>query len=139
MPSLEDAIVLATLAHHGRKDEAGQPYILHPLRVMFRLKTPLERMAGVLHDALENSSLSPRDLRKWGYPAEVLAALRVLTPSPRQGFKEYIIAIKKDPLARRVKLADLADHLEVLGPDDNPGDRARRERFKKARAFLLGK
>ena len=139
MPSLEDAILLATLVHHGRKDQAGQPCILHSLRVMFRLKTPLERMTGVLHDALENDSLSLRDLKKWGYPSEVAAALRLLTPKPRQSFKDYIAAIKKDPLARRVKLADLIEHLESFSVEDNPEDRALRERLRKARAFLLGK
>ena len=140
MPSLEDAILLATLAHHGKKDKNGQPCILHSLKVMFRLKTPLERMTGVLHDAINDSSLSLGDLRKWGYPPEMVEALKLLTPRPRQNFKEYIAAIKTDPLAKRVKLAELMEHLEAAkGTAIGPDERALLIKYKKAGLFLKGR
>ena len=55
MSTLERAIQIAALAHAGQFDKAGQPYILHPLRVMFRMEEEHERIAAVLHDVVEDS------------------------------------------------------------------------------------
>ena len=52
MATLERAIAIAAAAHAGQVDKAGQPYILHPLRVMLRVHTPEERMAAVLNDVV---------------------------------------------------------------------------------------
>jgi (p)ppGpp synthase/HD superfamily hydrolase len=67
MPTLEHAITLAVKIHQGQLDKYGQPYILHPLRVMFRLETELEQMVGILHDVVEDSDLTFADLRQMGY------------------------------------------------------------------------
>jgi (p)ppGpp synthase/HD superfamily hydrolase len=50
MPTLEDAISLAVKAHRGCKGKAEAAYILHPLRVMLRMKTKDERIVAVLHE-----------------------------------------------------------------------------------------
>ncbi len=60
-PTLEDAIRLAVEAHQGQRDKIGQPYILHPLRVMFRLTSETERIVGVLHDVIEDSKQEKHD------------------------------------------------------------------------------
>jgi len=73
-PTLEDAIRLAVEAHHGQRDRNGQPYILHPLRVMFRLGTDKERAVAVLHDVVEDTKYSAEDLRQMGYSEEILKA-----------------------------------------------------------------
>jgi len=62
MPTLEDAIAFAVEAHHGQKDKNGQPYILHPLRVMLRLESERERIVGVLHDVIEDTPTTLDDL-----------------------------------------------------------------------------
>ena len=77
MPSLEEAISLAVEAHRGQRDKAGQPYILHPIRVMMRCRTEAERIAAVLHDVVEDTEWTLERLREEGVPEEVLAALRV--------------------------------------------------------------
>ncbi|WNG50053.1 GTP pyrophosphokinase [Archangium minus] len=113
MPTLEDAIALAVEAHQGQRDKAGQTYILHPLRVMFRLETETERMVAVLHDVVEDSPWTLERLRELGYPEEVLGALDCLTKREGETYEAFIERVRPHPLARRVKLADLEDNMDV--------------------------
>jgi len=113
MPTLEDAIALAVEAHRGQRDKAGQTYILHPLRVMMRLETEAERMAAILHDVVEDTPYTLERLRELGYPQEVLQALECLTKREGEGYEAFIERVRPHPLARRVKLADLEDNMDV--------------------------
>jgi (p)ppGpp synthase/HD superfamily hydrolase len=113
MPTLEDAIALAVEAHRGQRDKAGQTYILHPLRVMMRLETEAERMAAILHDVVEDTPYTLERLRELGYPAEVLTALECLTKREGENYEAFIERVRPHPLARRVKLADLEDNMDV--------------------------
>ena len=112
-PTLEDAIALAVEAHRGQRDKAGQTYILHPLRVMLRLEGEAERMVAVLHDVVEDSSYTLEHLRGLGYPEEVLGALDCLTKREGETYEAFIERVLPHPLARRVKLADLEDNMDV--------------------------
>jgi (p)ppGpp synthase/HD superfamily hydrolase len=113
MPTLEDAIALAVEAHRGQRDKAGQTYILHPLRVMMRLETEAERMAAILHDVVEDTPYTLERLRGLGYPEEVLGALDCLTKREGETYEAFIERVRPHPLARRVKLADLEDNMDV--------------------------
>lgn len=113
MPTLEDAIALAVEAHKGQRDKAGQTYILHPLRVMMRLETEPERMAAILHDVVEDTPYTLERLRQLGYPEEVLGALDCLTKRDGESYEAFIERVRPHPLARRVKLADLEDNMDV--------------------------
>ncbi len=113
MPTLEDAIALAVEAHRGQRDKVGQTYILHPLRVMMRLETEAERMAAILHDVVEDTPYTLERLRELGYPEEVLGALDCLTKREGESYEAFIERVRPHPLARRVKLADLEDNMDV--------------------------
>lgn len=113
MPTLEDAIALAVEAHRGQRDKAGQCYVLHPLRLMLRLESEAERMAAVLHDVVEDTPYTLERLRALGYPEEVLAALDCLTRREGETYEAFIERIRPHALARRVKLADLEDNMDV--------------------------
>src|SRR4051812_38119694 len=113
MPSLEDAIALALDAHKGQREKAGSPYILHPMRVMLRLESDLERIVGVLHDVVEDTPYSFDALRKLGYAEEVLAALDCVTKRDGERYEDFIERAATNPVARRVKLADLEDNMDV--------------------------
>ena len=76
---LNKAIELANRAHAGQVDLAGEPYILHPLRVMMTREKEIERICAVLHDVVEDSNISFDDLRKEGFSEEVIKALDCLT------------------------------------------------------------
>ena len=116
MPTLEDAIALAVEAHRGQKDRVGQPYILHPLRVMFRLSwdaPEAARIAAVLHDVVEDTSYTLQDLKQRGYSDEVLAAVDLLSRRPQDSYEQFIERILPNPIARMVKRADLEDNMEL--------------------------
>jgi (p)ppGpp synthase/HD superfamily hydrolase len=133
MPTLEDAISLAVEAHRGQRDKAGQTYVLHPLRVMMRLDTELERMVAVLHDVVEDSPYSLDRLRALGYPEPVLEALDCLTRREGESYEAFIERVRPHPLARRVKLADLEDNMDVRRlPALSPKDAERLTRYRAA-------
>ena len=138
MASIENAIALAIKAHYGQVDKAGKPYILHVLRVMLAFDTETEMIAGVLHDVVEDSGYSLADLKKTGFPDEIITALDCLTKRDSENYKDYIERIKTNPVAIRVKLADLEDNLDI-GRLSSPGkkDISRIEKYKKAWLDLI--
>lgn len=113
MPTLEDAIGLAVEAHRGQTDKIGQPYVLHVLRVMFRCETEVERIVAVLHDVVEDTGRSFDDLRRLGYSEEILAALDCVTKRDGESYEQFVERAAQNPVARRVKLADLDDNMDV--------------------------
>ena len=113
MPTLEDAIALAVRAHRGQVDKGGMPYILHPLGVMLRMRSEVEMIVGVLHDVVEDTEYTLEALRALGYSAEVLAALDRVTRRQGESYEAFVRRAGEDPLARRVKIADLEDNMDV--------------------------
>ena len=120
---LEDAIALAVEAHRGQRDRAGAPYVLHPLRMMLRVDTDAERMAAVLHDVVEDTAWTLEGLRERGFPDEVVEAVDHLTRREEETYEEFVARAAAHPVARRVKIADLEDNMDVrrsgeVGPQD---------------------
>jgi (p)ppGpp synthase/HD superfamily hydrolase len=137
MPTLEDAIALAVEAHRGQKEKAGQPYILHVLRVMFRLDTEQEQMAGVLHDLVEDTPYTLDDLRRLGYPESVVVAIDCLTRRKDESYEEFVERASAHPIARRVKLADLEDNMDIRRLSAvTERDRERLNRYIRARTRI---
>ena len=111
---LEKAIQIAVSAHAGQVDLHGEPYILHPLRVMHKLSSVKDRTVAILHDVVEDSDWTLFKLAEEGFPEDLLATLAKLTKSRGENYLEsYIPRIKDDPRARRVKLADLDDNTDM--------------------------
>ena len=143
LPTLEDAIMLATHAHRGQiyPSPGDEPFILHPLRVMLRLDSEVERIVAVLHDIVEDTTYTLADLRNAGYQDHVLAALERLTRRDDEAYDAYIDRVAEHPLARRVKLADIAENLannrrlHALRPDLRTQERI--ERYERAQRRLL--
>ncbi len=116
MPSLEEAIAFAVEKYRGHApDKGGGLYLLHPLRVMLAMDTDEERRVAVLHDVVEDCGVSLDDLRAKGYPEVEAQALDALTrrKARDESYEAFIDRLLPDPLARKVKLADLADNLDV--------------------------
>lgn len=113
MSLLEEAIHIAVEAHRGQMDRAGQPYILHPLRIMCRMQTEPEKIVAVLHDVVEDTDLTLADLKARGFPDSILHAVDCLTKRKDEPYETLVARAKGDPLARRVKLGDLEDNMDV--------------------------
>lgn len=113
MSSLERAIEIAAKAHRGAVDKAGDPYILHPLTLMLRFRDPDARIVAVLHDTVEDSDLTLDGLRKEGFSEGVVEAVDALTRRAGESYEEFINRLRPNPLARRVKLADLEHNMDL--------------------------
>jgi (p)ppGpp synthase/HD superfamily hydrolase len=135
--TLNEAIALAAKAHEGQVDKLGQPYILHPLRVMQAMETDDERIVAVLHDVVEDTHISLATLRELGLPDGLLAAVDAITRVVGEPYMpDYIERIAGNPIARKVKLADLADNLSVTRSPQDANAPTRRARYRKARSIL---
>jgi (p)ppGpp synthase/HD superfamily hydrolase len=108
--TVEQAVSIAHQAHAGQLDKAGAPYIEHPLRVMGQVTSEYEQMTAVLHDVIEDTSISAADLLSQGCPQKVVAAVIALTKSPGESLADYLRRVATDPLALAVKRADIADN-----------------------------
>lgn len=114
MSTLRRAIEIATEAHRGQKDKAGNDYIEHPLRVMEAGRTMEEKITGVLHDVVEDSDWTFAMLEAEGFSKEIVDALRCVTKlSESEPYDKFITRIKKNPLAVAVKLNDLTDNMDI--------------------------
>ncbi len=135
---INKAIELAAKAHDGQLDKAGKPYIFHPLRVMLNVNGgEYEQCAAVLHDVLEDTDTTAGDLESEGFPKEIIDAVCLLTRTEGEDYMEYVRRLKSNPIARAVKLADLADNMD-MSRIKNPTarDYERLEKYKKAKAIL---
>lgn len=138
MSTLERAIAIAAQAHAGQVDKAGQPYILHPLRVMLRVRTEEERIAAVLHDVVEDTTVTLEQLAGEGFSQAVVEAVRALTKLPGESRIEAAARAAGNQVARKVKLADNAENMD-LSRIANPTEKdfARLEEYERVRALLL--
>ena len=138
MPTIERAIEIAATAHAGQRDKAGQPYIFHPLRVMLRVDGAHEQMAAILHDVVEDTSVTLDNLAQEGFPSEVLRAIAALTKLPGETRLEAAARAAADPVARKVKLADNAENMDLSRiPNPTDKDYARCREYEEVRALLL--
>jgi (p)ppGpp synthase/HD superfamily hydrolase len=130
---LEKAIAIAAQAHRGQKRKDGSPYILHPLRMMLRLETEPERTVAVLHDVVEDTPWTIDDLRREGFPEDILQALDCVTRRNGESYEAFVDRAALNPVARRVKLADLEDNMNVRElPEVTPKDTERLAKYLKA-------
>ena len=137
MSTLERAIEIAARFHLGQVDKAGEPYILHPLRVMLRVSTRDEQIVAVLHDIIEDTEITSDDLHAEGFSDRVVEAVVTLTKVGGQTYEQYIDGLAHHPLARIVKLADLEDNSDRSRiPDPTDRDQERLEKYRRTRRFI---
>ena len=110
MPTLEHAISLAAKAHAGQLDKAGEPFILHPLRVMMNVPAGPARQVAVLHDVVEDTTISLDQLLLLGFDGVVVEAVDYLTRRKGEEYFDFVRRSVSHPLARIVKRADIADN-----------------------------
>ena len=111
--TLEQAIHIAVNAHLGQVDKADAPYIFHPLRVMQQVNSTEEKILAILHDVVEDTSLTFNDLIDKGIPKHMVITLRLLTREKDMPYEDYIRKIGENPVATKVKIADLIDNMDA--------------------------
>jgi len=137
MSLLENAIRIAVAAHQGQVDRAGQPYILHPLRVMARCQSQDEKIVAILHDVVEDTKLTFDDLKKEGFSAEIIQALDCVTKREGEPYEDFVRRSAGNRVAARVKLADLEDNMDLKRNEQvTPEDLPRLNKYLMAHRFL---
>jgi (p)ppGpp synthase/HD superfamily hydrolase len=140
--TVEDALDLATRAHAGQVDKAGNPYIDHPRAVAALVAEhgDVARMAALLHDVVEDTDVTLDDLRAAGYPETVVTAVDSVTRRDGEDYLDLVRRAAADPVGRLVKLADNAHNSDEARLALLPVERAEqlRQKYAAARAILLG-
>ena len=140
------ARLIAKLAHRGQVDKAGNDYFSHPEAVAAMLDTPQEKVVGYLHDTVEDTEVTIEEIREI-FGDEIADAVALMTHADGVPYMDYVKEIGKNPLARKVKLADLTHNMEDLThnmdirriKDPGPKDYDRIEKkYKPAYEYLKG-
>jgi (p)ppGpp synthase/HD superfamily hydrolase len=138
---LNKAILIAAQAHLDQKDKMDRPYILHPLRMMLRFQSETEMIVAVLHDVVEdNPDWNFDRLRQEGFSEEIILAVDHLTRREDETYEEFTERAQKNPLARKVKIADLEDNMDIrrYPAELNDKDQERLARYHRAWLRLTG-
>ena len=135
-PKIKKAMIIAYNAHNGQVDKSGIPYIYQPIHLAEQMNTETECIVALLHDVVEDTNVTFDELEKEFSP-EIIEALKLLTHDKNVDYLEYVRKIKNNPIARKVKLADLyhnSDPTRMENP--TPKDLERKEKYRKAIEIL---
>lgn len=133
----EQARKLAESVHRTAVDKAGEPYIHHPERVAGRLDAPEEKVVGWLHDVVEDSAVTVDQIGNLFGP-ETAAAVDAVTHRPLETWADYLARVRKNPVARAVKISDLIDNSNMSRlPKVTRSDVERTEKYLRALRFLM--
>jgi (p)ppGpp synthase/HD superfamily hydrolase len=137
MKLLKNAIAIAVDAHRGQEERNGRPYVGHPLRVMERVQTEEEKIVAVLHDVIEDTTWTRAMLAERGFPKHLLDALDCVTERKPESYPVFIRRSASNPIARRVKLADLEDNMDIRRlPVITDSDRKRLNQYLRSYRWL---
>lgn len=129
------AMNLAYHAHHGQFDKGGVPYIFHPIHLAEEMDDEISTCVALLHDTVEDTAVTLEDLSK-EFPAEVVNSIRLLTHGEGVDYFDYVRAIKQDPIAVKVKLADLRHNGDPKRICNHGNQERRRVKYAAARTIL---
>jgi Guanosine polyphosphate pyrophosphohydrolases/synthetases len=114
MTLLKRALCLSAMMHDGQVDKGGQPYILHPIRLMLKCETEEERVVALLHDVVEDTPMTLTCLRDFeGIPENIIEAIDCLTRRSEETYDEFIERVKTNELATKIKIYDLEDNMDI--------------------------
>ncbi len=131
------AMKLCFAAHKEQTDKSGLPYVFHPFHLAEQMTDETTTIVALLHDVVEDSDYTLDDLRAMGFPSAAVEAIACMTHDDAADYLDYVAALKSNPVARAVKLADLR-HNSDLTRLDTVDDKARRraEKYQKAIELL---
>lgn len=129
------AMNLAYNAHHGQLDKGGVPYIFHPIHLAEQMDDEISTCVALLHDTVEDTDVTLSQLAR-EFPKEVVDAVALLTHARDVDYFDYVRAIKQNPVAVKVKLADLAHNGDPRRIFSQGNQEKRREKYAAARIIL---
>ena len=130
------AMIIAYNAHMNQLDRVGVPYIYHPIHLAEQMNTETECIVALLHDVVEDTNITFEQLEK-EFPSDVIDILKLLTHHKETKYMDYIIEIKKNPIAKKVKIADIKHNADESRLEKiTIKDIARRNKYRKALEYL---
>ena len=137
-PLTKKALKISFKAHKDQVDKSGLPYVYHPFHLAEQMNDENSTCVALLHDVVEDTDISLDDLASDGFPAEVIEALTLMTHNDNVPYMDYVRKIKTNPIATKVKQADL-EHNSDLTRLDNVDDAAleRKNNYRQALFILL--
>ena len=124
-------------AHKDQVDKSGMPYVFHPFHVAEQMTDEATTIVALLHDVVEDTDYTLEDIAAEGFGEEILEAVALMTHEDGVPYLDYVAKLKDNPIARTVKLADLAHNSDLsrIGEIDEE-TKQRLEKYKKAKAIL---
>lgn len=139
MNQLTKAYLYALIFHDGQVDKAGIDYILHPMRVSSKMETETEKIVALLHDTVEDTPATVEQIQSL-FGEEVAAAVAAMTKGKEEDYKDYIARLSKNPIAVKVKLADLEHNMSIERlPSFTEKDKEMVAKYRWAHDFLSQK
>lgn len=136
-PDTKKALKLCFQAHKDQTDKSGMPYVFHPFHVAEQMTDEKTTIVALLHDVIEDTPCTLRDLGDMGFGDDVLEALALMTHDKTVPYMEYAARIKGNEIARTVKLADLRHNSDLSRLDDIDDAALKRlEKYKAAMRLL---
>ena len=131
------ALCFCFKAHKKQKDKSGMPYVFHPFHLAEQMEDETTTIVALLHDVVEDTRYTFKHIKKLGFGDEVIDALKLLTHEEGVEYMEYVKKIKDNPIAKKVKLADLLHNSDITRLD-NVDEKAlkRREKYLQAIEIL---
>ena len=131
------AMKLCYEAHKDQVDKTGVPYVFHPFHVAEQMTSEASTIVALLHDVVEDTDYTLDDIANQGFGKEIVEAVALMTHEDDGPYLDYVAKLKDNPIAREVKLADLAHNSDLsrLGEIDEE-TRQRLEKYEKAKALL---
>ena len=115
---LHKAITIACEAHQGQSSIDGEPYILHPLRLLIKAKSNEERIIAVIHDVIEKSNISLVDLKNKGFDQNIISSIDSLSRRRSEPYIDYIGRLMQNRISVKIKLLDLADNIKIYSENN---------------------
>lgn len=138
-PLTKKALKLCFEAHKDQVDKTGLPYVFHPFHLAEEMTDEISTVCALLHDVIEDTEYTFRDLSEMGFPEEVIKVLGLLTHEDGVPYMEYVERISHDPIAVKVKLADLRHNSDTSRMDEMDEWAVKRnEKYLRAIDFLTG-
>ena len=137
-PATKRALDICFQAHKDQRDKSGLPYVFHPFHLAEQMQTEHEVCVALLHDVMEDTDMTSSDLVEAGIPAAYVETCRLMTHREGVPYERYVDALKDDPVARTVKLADLRHNSDLsrLNREPTEADLARVQKYQRAIAML---
>jgi (p)ppGpp synthase/HD superfamily hydrolase len=118
-PLTKKALTISFTAHKDQVDKSGMPYVFHPFHLAEQMTDEDTTVVALLHDVVEDTDYTLEDLKNMGFAPQVLEALALMTHTEDVPYLDYVARIRENPIAKAVKLADIAHNSDSTRLDPN--------------------